>query len=130
MPLGGQALRLALLFANNTVTTMTLPVAIHSAGDGHPPIETPQTSLGFGLSLLLLSLSHYFGLFYACHHWLPLDLRSGALCWVAGPWTDLMVSLDCLAACCLAVRRGGGEPPGLNSASRRVIKALPSTGLP
>lgn len=69
----------ALLFATTSVATMTLLWRSQLQGGA---ISTPQRRrlrLGFALSLLLLSLTHYFGLFYAVIL-IALDLRSGAAC--------------------------------------------------
>ncbi|MCT0204028.1 hypothetical protein KQ302_02705 [Synechococcus sp. CS-602] len=69
----------ALLFATTAVTTMTLLWRSQRPGLAIRPSKLHRLRLGFGLSLLLLSLSHYFGLFYAATL-VALDLRSGAPC--------------------------------------------------
>ncbi|MCT0230404.1 hypothetical protein KQ306_05990 [Synechococcus sp. CS-1324] len=69
----------ALLFATTSVATMTLLWRSQLQGGA---ISTPQRRrlrLGFALSLLLLSLTHYFGLMYAVTL-IALDLRAGAPC--------------------------------------------------
>jgi len=68
-----------LLFATTAVTTMTLLWRSQRPGLAIRPSKLHRPRLVFGLSLLLLSLSHYFGLFYAATL-IALDLCSGAPC--------------------------------------------------
>lgn len=100
-----------LLFATTTVATMTL---LWRAGEPGLAISTPtirRLRLGYALSLLLLSLSHYFGLLYAASL-LALDLRSGAVC--SGNRRNGLIVLGSLAVWPLlhGLAGGGGGRTG------------------